>query len=228
MALFSTNPLPNLFGSNPFAALQEHMEAVSETVNHMPSMFQAAIAGDDETVIRAKEAVFQSEEEADKLKNKLRDHLPRSLFMPVGRRDLLEILDFQDSIADVAQDIAELLVERRMTVPAPMQEILLDFVRKSVDVCVLHAEIVEELDDLLATGFGGKEAEKVGAMMDKVNLLEDESDVLGSSLKRRLFEIEEELSPVSVMFWFKMIQWIGDLADYAEKASNRMRLILAN
>ena len=29
--------------------------------------------------------------------------------MPVNRRDLLDVLDMQDSIADVAQDIADLL-----------------------------------------------------------------------------------------------------------------------
>jgi uncharacterized protein Yka (UPF0111/DUF47 family) len=29
------------------------------------------------------------------------------------------------------------------------------------------------------------------------------------------------------MFWYQMIQWIGDMADYAEKAGDRMRLLIA-
>ena len=39
---------------------------------------------------------------------------------------------------------------------------------------------------------------------------------------------EDELGAVSVMLWYQQIQWIGDLADYAEKVANRLRLIIAN
>jgi uncharacterized protein Yka (UPF0111/DUF47 family) len=35
------------------------------------------------------------------------------------------------------------------------------------------------------------------------------------------------MSPVSVMFWYQLIQWIGDLADYAEKVGDRLRLLIA-
>ena len=35
------------------------------------------------------------------------------------------------------------------------------------------------------------------------------------------------MSPVSVMFWYQTIQWIGDLANYAEKVGDRMRLLIA-
>jgi uncharacterized protein Yka (UPF0111/DUF47 family) len=30
------------------------------------------------------------------------------------------------------------------------------------------------------------------------------------------------------MSWYQFIQWIGDLADYAEKVGNRLRLLLAS
>ena len=42
--------------------------------------------------------------------------------MPVDRRDLLEILELQDTVANTAQDIAGLLMERDMTVPKEMAE----------------------------------------------------------------------------------------------------------
>jgi hypothetical protein len=35
------------------------------------------------------------------------------------------------------------------------------------------------------------------------------------------------MKPVSVMFWYQMIVWIGDMADYAEKVGDRMRLLIA-
>ena len=72
------------------------------------------------------------ENEADGIKNELRAHLPKSLFMPVDRRDLLEVLDLQDEIADTAQDIAGLLVERKMEVAEGMEQPLLNLVRRCV------------------------------------------------------------------------------------------------
>jgi hypothetical protein len=35
------------------------------------------------------------------------------------------------------------------------------------------------------------------------------------------------MSAVSVMFWYQLIIWTGDLADYAEKVGNRLRLLMA-
>jgi hypothetical protein len=29
------------------------------------------------------------------------------------------------------------------------------------------------------------------------------------------------------MFWYQLIEWIGDLADYAEKVGDRLRLLIA-
>ena len=49
--------------------------------------------------------------------------------MPVDRRDLLEILDLQDSIADTAQDIAGMMVARPMTLPEQVFEPLIDLDR---------------------------------------------------------------------------------------------------
>ena len=86
---------------------------------------------------------------------------------------------------------------------------------------------VAELDELLALGFRGREAEKVNDMLKELNDIEDETDELGIALARALFEHEDEMKPVSVMMWYQLIEWIGDLADYAEKVGDRLRLLIA-
>ena len=64
-------------------------------------------------------------------------------------------------------------------------------------------------------------------MVDELNKVEDETDELGIDLTRRLFAQEDDMNPVSVMMWYRLIQWIGDLADYAEKVGDRLRLLTA-
>lgn len=223
-----TSPFKNLFGRNPFSALQEHMRAVVQAVEVVPELFNALAEGNQSGVEAAKDRIFTLEAEADRIKNELRDHLPRGLFLPVNRRDLLEVLDVQDSMADTAQDIAELLLERRMTIPASLEAPLLVFVDRCVDVCRYAATIIEELDELLEMGFGGRDAAHVEEMIGKLNQQEDETDVLGIELARALFKLEDQLPPVSVIFWYRLIDWIGDLADFAEKVGNRLRLMTAH
>lgn len=203
------------------------MQAVITTVDSVPVLFKAVADRDAVGVEKAKDAIFTSEGEADLIKNELRRSLPRGLFLPVDRRDLLEVLDMQDSIADVAQDIAETLFERRMTIPEGMEDDMIHLVSRCVTVCHQAAKIIEELDELIAMGFGGREAAHVEEMVAALNESEDETDQLVMALNLALFDREDSLSPVSVMFWYRLIEWIGDLADYGKKVGNRLRLLIA-
>lgn len=223
----STNPIAALFGKSPFKPLQQHMRIATECVAEVPALFQALIEGNAAGVETQKDKIFTKEDEADTLKNDLRDHLPKSLFMPVDRRDLLEVLSMQDSIADTAQDIAGLLVERKMEVPPGMAEPLMKLVARCVDACEQAHKIIEEVDELVEMGFSGREAAQVEAMVTELSRIEGETDVMGMELSRRLFAQEDTMKPVSVMFWYQLIQWIGDLADYAEKVGDRLRLLMA-
>jgi predicted phosphate transport protein (TIGR00153 family) len=227
ISMKSTNPLASLMGHSPFKPIQEHMKIVSECVAEIPGLFEALIAGNQDAVVEHKDRIYEKEHAADVIKNNLRVHLPKTLFMPVDRRDLLEVLGMQDSIADTAQDIAGLLVERNMVVPEGMAEPLMLLVNRCVDTCNCSSSIIEELDELIETGFRGREASRVQEMVEQLNKIEDETDEMGTALARTLFSKEDEMSAVSVMFWYQLIQWIGDLADYAEKVGDRMRLLLA-
>jgi hypothetical protein len=224
----TTNPLAKLLKRSPFKAMQQHMRVVLKCVHCIPGLFEALIAGDQAGVKSAKEAIFKWENEADDVKNDLRAHLPTSLFMPVDRRDILEILQEQDSIADTAQDIAGLLIERPMEVPEPLQAPVRTLVARCVATCEQSALIIEELDELLETGFRGRQVDRVESMLDELGKIEDETDDLGLELTRTLFRHEEQMSPVSVMLWYRLIEWIGDLADHAEKVGNRLRLLIAS
>ena len=114
-----------------------------------------------------------------------------------------------------------------MEVPEEMKETLMTLVNRCVDTCNYSAQIVEELDELVEMGFKGKEADRVQEMVEELNKIEDETDELGMSLAKSLFANEEKLGAVSVIFWYQLIQWIGDLADYAEKTGDRLRLLIA-
>lgn len=221
------NTFSKMFGASPFTALQKHMRVVVECAREVEPLMEALVSGNQERVFEVKDRIFALESEADQIKHDLRANLPKSLFMPVDRRDLLEVLHLQDTIANVAQDIAGLLVERKMAIPEFLSAPMLVLVKRCVETVVHSSKVIEELDELLAIGFRGREADLVDEMLNDLNKLEHETDELGIALSRALFDHEDELKPVSVMMWYQIFEWIGDLADYAEKVGDQIRLLIA-
>jgi hypothetical protein len=184
------------------------------------------ITGDREAIARTRREMDDLEHEADRIKNEIRSHLPRRLLMAMERRDMLEILDAQDSIADTAQDIAGLADQRGMRVPEGLREPLADLSRRSLAACDQAQKIIDELDELVEMGFRGREVGAVEEMIESLCRIESETDELAERATRKLFALEPEIG-VGTVFWYQLIGWIGDLADHAERVGNRLRLLIA-
>jgi predicted phosphate transport protein (TIGR00153 family) len=216
-----------LIGRSPIRPLQEHIKVVGQCAALLPDLIEAVFAEDQQAVEERSHQVFALEEQADTLKHDLRSHLPKSLFMPIDRRDLLEILDLQDAIADAAQDIAGLMLISNLSLPEVQQELVLKLSHRSLDAVKQADLVINELDELVATGFLGREAETVIKMVGELSQIESETDRMGIDLARAVINLEGEMSPVSILLWLKIIKMIGALADNAEGVGNRLHLLLA-
>jgi predicted phosphate transport protein (TIGR00153 family) len=217
----------NLFGRSPIRPMQKHMHAAVACARMVLPLFDAMTSGDRAALPGLRAEIDRLEHEADHLKHEIRRHLPRRLMLAVERRDLLEILDFQDSIADTAQDVAELVDQRAMLVPDSMKEGMLELVRRVLDACEAAGKIIDELDELVETGFLGREVDRVEVMITDLSLIESDTDALAEALQRQLFTLEDELG-VGTFFWWQIINLVAGMADYAERVGNRLRLLTAS
>lgn len=216
-----------LFGASPVRPLQQHMAKVMECVSQLLPLFEAVLARDMNAVDAVQERIAALEDEADDLKHGLRIKLPRSLFLPVDRRDLLEVLTMQDKIANCAKDIAGLIRGRKMQMPAEMGVRYLDFVKRSIDACAQAQKAVNMLDELLETGFKGGEVGLVQDMIEELDRIEKDTDNIQVEVRASLFGIENELNPVDVMFLYRVIDWTGDIGDRSQRVGSRLQLLLA-
>jgi len=216
-----------LFGRSPIRPMQQHIKAAVACARYVVPLFQDMAAGRVERLAEHRAEIDRLEHEADAIKNEIRSHLPKRLFMAVERRDMLEILDFQDSIADVAQDIAGLVDQRQMVTPPALTEPIGALVTRVIAACEQAERIVNELDELVETGFGARESARVEEMVNALNRIETETDDLAEAAQRVIFSLEAELG-VGTVFWYELVNWIADLADYAERVGNRIRLLIAS
>lgn len=221
------NPIGNLFGRSPIGPIQEHMKVANEAAQHLPELVQASA---DDDWARAKEvakSIAEAEKDADKLKRTVRRHLPKSLFLPVPRSDLLSLVSIQDQVANTAKDVAGIIMGRNMRFPEKLVPDVLEFTATCVATCDKALQAIQELDELLEVGFTGREVKRVEDMLKELDKLERRTDKQALALRAKLFKMETDLPPVDVMFYYRAFALLGTLADTAEKVGDRLQILLA-
>jgi predicted phosphate transport protein (TIGR00153 family) len=219
--------LSGVFGRSPARPLQQHMAKVVACVSELVDFFEGAIANDWDRAAKARENVSRLENEADAMKTDIRLHLPNTLFMPVARADILDLVTVQDKVANKAKDITGLMTGRRMQIPAGLGDPFLAFVKRTIDAVAQASKSIEELDELFETGFRGAEAEAVQSMIKELDRIEKDTDRMQIDIRARLFRIEKELPPIDAIFLYNIIEWVGDIADDAQRIGSRLHLMLA-
>lgn len=222
-----TTPFLNMFGRSPIGPLEEHMSKVHACVKELGPFFEAVLKENWIAAESYQQKIARLENEADDMKRDLRIHLPKSLFMPVSRSDLLELLSVQDRLANKAKDVAGIVLGRKMIMPTPMAQDYVAFLQRCIDASHQADTAIHELDELLETGFSGNEIKLVEGMIAKLSQIERDTDEKQVHLRQMLFEIEDKLPPVNVIFLYKVIEWTGDLADRAQEIGDRLQILLA-
>ena len=221
-------PIAGLFGKSPVRPLQEHMYVVYKGVKHLISLTEGMNQQNPEQIQQAQQAIVASEHMADDMKRELRHNLPRGFFMPVDRRDLLDVLWMQDRIINQAKDIAGLVVGRNMQLPESMRELFQQYVERCVAAVKQALKVINELDELVETGFRGLEVEHVEEMLKLLSSIEHETDELQGKLRNILFALEDTMRATDVMFTYRLLEWTGNLADDAQRVGSRLQLMLAH
>ena len=221
------NVLANIFGSSPVQPLEQHMGIAFQCAKQLNGFFAAAISGDWDKASALRDDIGRLENEADDLKKQIRLGLPKSLFMPVPREDLLELLLVQDKIANRTKDVSGIVMGRKMHIPEPIAEQFLEFVARNVDAAKQARKSVRELDELFTTGFKGAEVDLVSGLIEELDEIETDTDEKQAALRWALFAIEDTLKPVDAMFLYKVVELTGEIADMAERVGRRLELLLS-
>lgn len=218
--------IAKVFGQSPFIPMQLHMEKVAESVNMLPVIVAAYRQGDSVLVRDLSEKISRREHEADQIKNDIRNSMPRGLFMPVDRTNLERMISIQDSIANCAEDIGVLLTFKQASVFEGFETGFDVFLNLSLEAFGLARNIIEALDELLETGFGGIEAQAVRNLVDQVAAKEHETDVRQQELVRLILKHEQDISYGDFYLWTRIIQKVAAIADRSENLALEVRITL--
>ncbi len=221
------NVLANIFGSSPVQPLEKHMDLAYRCAKKLRPFFDAVIAKDYKRMAEVRGQIEALEHEADNMKKQIRLQMPKSLFMPVPREDLLELLLVQDKIANRTKDVSGIIMGRKMEIPEQIAEKFIEFVESNIDASKQARKSVRELDELFTAGFKGAEVELVSELIEELDAIETHTDAQQTKIRSALFEIEKTLDPIDAIFLYEVIQLTGEIADMAERVGRRLELLLS-
>jgi predicted phosphate transport protein (TIGR00153 family) len=221
------NMLANIFGTSPVQPLERHMNIVYQCAKKLGPFVNAVVKRDLKRMAKARAEIESLENEADDLKKEIRLNMPKSLFMPVPREDLLELLLVQDKIANRTRDVSGIILGREMKIPKPIAKKYVKFVSCNIEAVKQARKSVRELDELFTAGFKGAEVNLIVELIEELDRLETLTDEQQTELRADLFAIEKDLDPINAMFLYQVIELTGEIADMAERVGRRLELLLS-
>ena len=146
--------------------------------------------------------------------------------MPVDRGQVLRVLSQQDSLADTAEDVCVLLTMKQIRIPDDLREAFGKYRALSVKAVNLAGSIIDELDELVETGFGGAEAEKIRSLARDVAYTEHEADVVAHEFVRGIYARDTEMTPGEFHLWMRLTHTLSELPNTAENLADSIRMVL--
>ena len=207
-----------IFAKSPFVSLQKHMDIGKQAAIALQNFLTSAGVSDWSKAKQYRQEIIDLEHAADDIKNQIRTHLPKSLFMSVSREDLLDLVYTMDGIPNTAKDISGIMIGRQMEIPNQIAEQFSAFVKAAIKAAKQASAAIEKVDEVRRGGFSSSDADLLQDLVAELELLEHENDDLEAALRNDFFEIEKDFPAVDVMFLYDIFNRIGSLADISQTA----------
>jgi len=205
-----------IFGRSAYRPLYEHVLKVQDCIELLLPLVKSFIEKQWDEVARLTQEMHRREAQADKIKNEIRRSLSRSFLHSVERTEMLLTLKAQDNVSDNCEAVARLLEIRHTPVPGDIAEAIMEVGEQITNVGSLLTGIVQKLPGLHEESYPQEEMQATADLIDRLQREEHASNLLEHAALKRVFENEESLDPVTVVFLTRIIEQLGEIADAAE------------
>ena len=146
--------------------------------------------------------------------------------MPVDRSNILSILSIQDGIANKCENLGVLLTFKQARRFNGFDEAFNIFLGNCLGTFYSTRDVIERLDELLETGFGGREAQNVHSLISNVALKEHEADVSQREMIRVLLKNEDQISYGDFFLWTRVMRQLAGIADSSDHLAEAVGIML--
>lgn len=217
-------PILKIIRRSPFDGLLEHAKKARECIHKLKEAVECYTNKRYEEFERLAQEILKLENEADWIKGNVRNHLPRGIFMPVDKGDFLACLHEQDSILDLAEDAVIWLGFQRTEIPEEIKNAFLKHLYEVIDTVETLENVISNVKEFIGP-IKKQKRKDIKELLKNIHEKEHKTDESEHELARKLFALKGDFSTAYYLLHATFI--ITHIADHAENASDRIRVMLA-
>jgi len=196
----------------------QHLEQVHEAIDAFGEATRAAFAdGDWKGAKRLSLSTHTAEGKADDTRREVEETLIRGARLAPSRRQILELIDHVDSLANVAESSLDVLLVQRVDVPRENAEDILKILELTLD-------IFENVEGAIRKLFSGPREDAL-ICTARIDELEGQIDRIERDIAKRVFRSNLELAQ-KIHIW-GYVEELVEFSDRAEDLADRIALIIA-
>jgi len=213
--------------TSPYKMLDGHFKKACRATRKLDKMVKLYLKEDFTEASSVSVEISRLEHEADELKRNLRASLPRKIFMPISKEDLLAILASNEKIVDACQDVAQILDMRQTRIPEVLHPLLESFLGHIIDAVDSLRDMMNLLSRLLESTFAKVETQVIIELGHKVHEHEYKADSVNKELSKAIYALEGKENPMALFHLMRFSDVLDSVADHAENAALRLVLVVS-
>jgi len=218
-------PFISRFMTSPFDGLQEHAEKVKECAWAFQQAIECQITDQCEKFEEFRLEVGQLESEAESIKTRIRDHLPKGTLIPMDKFQLFRYMREQDKVLDAIEEALDWLSFRpEHGIPPALEKDFFLLVDAVLDPVEEMCRLVQEAGKYFRK-YSEKQRKLVKDIVHTLARQEHEANKVEDGIKKKLLNMKIETTTVFHMI--RLAETIGSIADHAENAADMVRSMIA-
>ncbi len=205
MFLFNRNQVVLAKLDDFFTSNIQCLDLFSEAIDHLLKN------GIDDVFCEKVASTHKKESKADDVRREIEEVLYRKALLPESRRDILQMVELTDHIANRCESILNQLETQRVMLPEFLHGDIKEEIRisvKCVDALVAAAKGV----------LGSMAPKKVQELVAAIDAYESECDTLERKMIRAIFKSELELAEKLLLK--EIVLQVGGITDHCENAAD--------
>ena len=195
----------------------EHLNRVDESLQYFIQSINAYVqAGDIEKADQLAFETHKAEGQADDVRRRVETQLLAGALMPASRRDILQLVDQVDRLANAAENALDHLLLQRIVIPEEVREAIIEITAKTE---VIFSHVKDAISNLF------KKMEAALEHTSQVEHIEGEIDHIERKALKALFGLDLDLAHKLQVNNF--IRSLVELSDRAEDLSDHIELMVA-
>ncbi len=213
-----------LTDKSPLDGLTEHYNKISGCVRIIRESMECYVAGGAcREFMELAQQVDEIENQADLIKRRIRNHLPRGLFMPVDKALFLNYTKAQDNVLDEAQEAMQWLAMRRVDIPSEFQKDIISIIEEVGAITEMLGPALESTLGLIYT----KHLDRRGTKDKFWNIRRKRSTVfkMKNNLVSRIYNAEMDFKDIYQLIHF--VEKLHEMAHNTENCADILRAMIA-